>query len=159
LGITDIKLHHTIWTPELVELSLPLAGIARRYVARLIDQALLAIAYTGIILFSLLNVLGNQTASFILGVVLFVLADFIYFWAFHAFTNGQTPGKMLMKIRVVTPRGGKINSVTSLLRSLFNILDVALFWGGVSALMILGTEQEKRIADFAAGTIVIKDEH
>jgi len=58
---------------------------------------------------------------------------------------------------VVTARGGRINSVTSLIRSLFNIADMLLFGGGVSALMILATEQEKRIADFAAGTLVIVD--
>ncbi|MCE3235019.1 MAG: hypothetical protein K0Q50_1199 [Vampirovibrio sp.] len=157
MGISDVKQHHTIWTPELVELSMPLAGIARRCVARIIDQTVLAGIYVVLIIMAVMNIFHNYTASVLVSLVLFVLADFIYFWAFHAFMNGQTPGKKLLGIRVVTPRGGRINLVTSLIRSLFNIADVMLFAGGVSSLMILGTEQEKRIADFAAGTIVVRD--
>ncbi len=161
----DIKQHHTIWTPELVELSMPLAGIARRCLARLIDQVILLVLYIVLVVaaIGLPNLLGiQQNHLFTLLVsgaclLLIILADFLYFWAFHTFMNGKTPGKSALGIRVVTARGRRINSVTSLIRSLFNIADMLLFGGGVSALMILATDQEKRIADFAAGTLVIVD--
>lgn len=160
----DIKQDHTIWTPELVELSMPLAGIARRCLARLIDQVILVCICVGLIFVALKlpNFLGFHTSLFYFVLFLacfliIVLSDFIYFWAFHAFMNGKSPGKVALGIRVVTARGGRINSITSLLRSLFNIADVLLFAGGISALMILATDQEKRIADFAAGTLVIVD--
>lgn len=155
MGISDVKQHHTIWTPELVELSMPLAGIARRCVARLVDQLILVVIYTVILLTALTNPFHNGVATFLICWTLFILADFIYFWAFHAFMSGQTPGKKLLGIRVVSQRGGRINSITSGIRSLFNLADVLLFSGGVSAIMILATDQEKRIADFAAGTLVI----
>jgi len=165
LGMPDIKQHHTIWTPELVELSMPLAGVTRRCLARLIDQIILIALY--ILLFfaaiglSMLPAIHQNSMFTVLIVgsclVLGILADFIYFWAFHAFMNGKTPGKAALGIRVVTARGGQINSITSLIRSLFNIADMLLFGGGVSAMMVLATDQEKRIADFAAGTIVIVD--
>jgi uncharacterized RDD family membrane protein YckC len=151
----EIQQHHTIWTPELVELSMPLAGVARRCLARLIDQLILVVIYIAIIVLTFANPFKNISISIILGILMFVLSDFIYFWAFHAFMKGQSPGKKCLGIRVVTPRGGKINAVTALIRSLFNIVDMILFTGGISALMILATDQEKRIADFAAGTIVI----
>lgn len=158
MGLPQLKDHHTIWTPELVEISLPLAGLARRCVARIVDQVLLVIVYVVIVLGALLGVAeAYPEAALIGGAIMIILADFVYFWGFHAFMNGQTPGKALVGIRVVTERGGRINSVTSVIRSLLNFVDMILFYGGISAFMILGTSQEKRIADFGAGTIVIRE--
>jgi uncharacterized RDD family membrane protein YckC len=167
LGLPLLKQHHSIWTPELVELSLPLAGITRRVLARLLDQLILvggylAIVFAGMMLMGALSkeIMGNPMLAvglFCACFVLAVLADFLYFWGFHAFTGGKTPGKMLLGIRVVTARGGRINGVTALVRSLFNFADMILFSGSVSAIMLVATDQEKRIADFAAGTIVVMD--
>jgi uncharacterized RDD family membrane protein YckC len=159
----ELKQYHTIWTPELVELSLPLAGIARRCLARILDQALLLVIYSAIFFVMMIlpgimhyHLLRSAVTTALIGcLVLFSLAEFTYFWAFHNWMNGQTPGKKMLHIRVVTHRGGKINAVTSLIRSLFNIVDMLLFTGGISALIILLTPQEKRIADFAAETLVI----
>lgn len=158
--------HHNIWTPELVEISLPLAGISRRILARLIDQVILAAFFVLLFVICIFAFKAfpellddGDTAIYILCGFLLVMAvmEFLYFTCFHTFTGGKTPGKYALGIRVVTARGGRINLSTALIRSVFNILDMALFTGGVSALMILGTEDEKRIADFAAGTIVILD--
>jgi uncharacterized RDD family membrane protein YckC len=159
----ELNQHHTIWTPELVELSMPLAGIARRCLARLCDQLILFIFYVAYIAWVIFNFKHfyhspTQLAALqIASLIIFTVTDFAYFWAFHNFMNGQTPGKKWMKIRVVSQRGGKINATTALIRGLFNIVDMGLFSGGISALMILMTKQEKRIADFAAGTIVVQD--
>lgn len=172
MGQPLVKQHHSIWTPELVELSLPLAGITRRVLARIIDQVILAVIYVAIVIGGLvatgatyevfekrLGADGGIAAMIVacLALVLFVLADFIYYWAFHAVTGGQTPGKMALGIRVVTPRGGRINGVTALIRALFNVIDSLLFWGSIAAIMILATDHERRIADFAAGTLVVND--
>lgn len=129
------------------------------------DQLILSVFYIGYFILVIFNaghyfVTKDHTAIgwiTITTLVVISLADFAYYWAFHSFMNGQTPGKRLMGIRVVTQRGGKINATTALIRGVFNIVDMALFSGGVSALMILMTQQEKRIADFAAGTIVVQD--
>ncbi|HEY9686932.1 MAG TPA: RDD family protein [Coleofasciculaceae cyanobacterium] len=165
MGLPLLKQHHSIWTPELVELSLPLAGIARRVLARLLDQLILVGVYLAIVFAGFVGLgalakdldpalaVGLLCACF----VLVVLTDFLYYWGFHALTGGKTPGKMLLGIRVVTARGGRINGVTALIRSLFNFADMILFSGSISAIMLVATEQEKRIADFAAGTIVVMD--
>lgn len=172
MGQPLVKQHHSIWTPELVELSLPLAGITRRVLARLIDQIILTAVYLAIFIGGLMATGATHSvfnrhfghsgdiASMVvicLAFILFVLADFLYYWAFHAMTGGRTPGKMALGIRVVTLRGGRINGVTSLIRALFNFIDTLLFWGSIAAMMILATDQERRIADFAAGTLVVND--
>ena len=43
MGVPQPKQHHSIWTPEMVEISMPLAGIGRRCVARLVDHAILGV--------------------------------------------------------------------------------------------------------------------
>jgi uncharacterized RDD family membrane protein YckC len=164
--------HHTIWTPELVEISLPLAGVARRVIAMLIDQVGIFLVLIGLIVTTFI-VLGMNAQSFarsgsegvpmmlmitVISIFLFcILSYFFYFWGFHTFNNGQTLGKMAVGIRVVTDRGGHAGVWTCFVRSLFDLLDMLLFYGGVSVMMIIMTQQEKRIADFAAGTIVILD--
>ena len=165
MGLPQLKEHHTIWTPELVEIELPLAGLARRCVARVLDQFILGIAYAAILVIAFMlgaamefSDKSPEALMLVIGVVvLCLLLDFVYFWFFHGFVNGQTPGKMAVGIRVVTVRGGRINSVTAIIRSLLNFADMALLSGGISAFMILATDQEKRIADFGAGTIVVRN--
>ncbi len=163
--------HHTIWTPELVEISLPLAGIARRVVARIVDQLIITLFLAGVWIgfflmlpsvLKLFSPLGKAEPVLVVilfvGAFLFSVASyFLYYWAFHTFNYGKTPGKVWLGIRVVTDRGGQINIWTSFIRELFDLLDMLLFSGSIAAIMILVTDQEKRIADFAAGTIVILD--
>lgn len=155
--------YHTICTPEMVELNLPLAGLARRCIAMLIDQILLGTFLLALWLGSFL-LLGIKTHLGIEATVLLMLAfmallsvssQILYFWAFSTFNNGQTLGKQWLGIQVVTDRGGKPSGTTHLIRSIVTLLDLILVSGGISALMILLTEREKRIADYAAGTIVV----
>ncbi|MCA9799085.1 MAG: RDD family protein [Cyanobacteria bacterium HKST-UBA04] len=165
--------HHTIWTPEMVQLDIPFAGVARRFIARLVDEflvwgfilgLLVVSVYSGIFLAALLEsqstVLGRfRDELFLLILIAVVLAvlviKFIYYACFHAFNNGQTPGKMVTNIRLVTDRVGRANLWTCCIRSVVDFIDMALLSGVISFLMILVHKQEKRIADLASGTIVI----
>lgn len=162
----DEHQHHTIWTPELVEISLPLAGVARRCMALLVDQCIIGFTLIGLwlALFAAAIAFANSTlvapeAIFLVYIALTLFSAvcyFCYFWVFHTLNNGQTPGKMWLKIRLVTDRGGQANTWTCFIRSLFDVTDMVLLYG-ISVILILTTQREKRIADFAAGTIVILD--
>ncbi len=158
--------HHTIWTPELVEISLPLAGVARRCIAMLIDQLIVFSFLIGLFITAMITLglsasyfhqfSGNVFIMAIFGILLLCQILYsCYFWSFHTFNQGQTLGKMWLGIRLVTDRGGRANGWTCFIRSLFDILDMMLFYGGISVMMILMTDKEKRLADFAAGTLVI----
>ncbi len=162
----DEHQHHTIWTPELIEITMPLAGVGRRCLAMLLDQGiLLLVTISWYITLGIITNTLSQTVAMPSRLGLFVLSLFlaplffylVYFFGFHTLNNGQTPGKMALGIRVVTERGGKPGVLTFFIRAIFDMLDWILFYGGLSVLMILMTKQEKRIADFAAGTIVILD--
>lgn len=166
----DEHQHHTIWTPELVELSLPLAGIARRCLAMLIDQIIMAFVVISTCILLIVGLFSTSIIKsydftgetfIIMGIICMVLltmaAYFCYFWLMHTFNRGKTLGKMVTGIRLVTDRGGRAGIWTCLIRSIVDLLDLVLFYYGVAAIMILATEREKRFADIAAGTIVILD--
>ena len=173
--LQDDITYHSIWTPEMVELKVPLAGLMRRILARMVDEILtnalmVGIAYVG--LYALIAVFAatvdthkesspDDVVPFIIAAVLlaatYILVKFLYYWAFTAFNRGRTLGKLLFRVRVVSERMGTVNPWTCVARALFDILDFMLFLAPISMILIATTTKEKRLADFAAGTIVIRE--
>ena len=160
--------YHTICTPELVEIQLPLAGVARRSMAMLVDQVLLVLVIIAIwsaiiFLMALFGHLyphithhqGLSVSILIIGLGFTLIGPLLYFWAMHTFNNGQTLGKLWLQIQVVTDRGGKPNGLTHFIRALFTMFEMLFLCGSASMLMILFNAQEKHLADYAAGTVVI----
>lgn len=72
------------------------------------------------------------------------------------FLEGQTLGKMALKIKVIRIDGGKASLSAYLLRWLLSLVDVSLFSGMVAILTIAINGKGQRIGDLAAGTAVIK---
>lgn len=80
----------------------------------------------------------------------------IYFTIFVG-SCGQTPGKMLFRLKVVRVDGQEITYGKAFLRSLYWILSLLLF--GLGFLMIAWTRQKRAIHDMLAGTSVIRLQH
>lgn len=155
-------------TPENIEVTYELAGIGSRFVAVFVDHVLqmLAILLIYLIasqtsrLFSLAGLFG-ETASIwmqaLAGIMAFVVM-FGYFVFFELRTGGQTPGKKVAKLRVVRDGGYPIDPYSSVIRNLVRIADLAVpppYGGGM--ISIFFSRDYKRLGDFAAGTIVIKE--
>jgi uncharacterized RDD family membrane protein YckC len=158
-------------TPESIAFSYELAGLGSRFLALMVDQViqiavLLAIffgvVYTGARLavrhaapgawHPLAQSIGVAVALFVVFVVLFG-----YFIVFEAVWNGQTPGKKLVGLRVVRDGGYPIDFGASLIRNLIRIGEWILGYYFLSAVCALLSAENKRIGDFAAGTIVVRD--
>lgn len=81
---------------------------------------------------------------------------------FHSVLRGRTPGKLALGLRVVSADGGPITFRQSLIRAL---VGVALEWPGlllvvswlVSITLLTSSSRSQRLADLAAGTIVIHE--
>jgi uncharacterized RDD family membrane protein YckC len=154
-------------TPESVELEFTLAGIGNRAWALIIDYHVLAFILVvlyiifGVTLVQLsdfwLTVFGSNLALWMIAIV-FIITFAIYtgyFVFFETLWQGQTLGKRFAKIRVVRDDGRPVGLQQSALRGLLRPLDEFLFIG---AFLIMLGRQEKRLGDFAAGTIVIQDQ-
>ncbi|MEA5604407.1 RDD family protein [Nostoc sp. UHCC 0252] len=159
----------TFQTPESVELEFTLAGIGNRALALLIDYTVLGVT---LVLFVLTwAVFSTQLINFIeatftklpsLDIWLLAIFFFIvfaiyisYFVFFETLWFGQTPGKRVVKIRVVRDDGRLIGLQQAALRALLRPFDETLFIG---AFLIMLGSREKRLGDLAAGTIVIQTE-
>ncbi|WP_178917548.1 RDD family protein [Natronomonas gomsonensis] len=86
-----------------------------------------------------------------LGTLLF----FIYFIYFEA-EYGQTVGKMVMDIVVVTEDGDPITYRDSAIRTLLRIVDALPFFYIVGLVAIYVTDRKQRVGDLVADTIVVK---
>ena len=112
-------------TPERVALTLPVAGIGYRCLAWLVDATILFFFWvTAYFVFSLLvsDVLGVFQALSGLAQTLLAVGFFATQWMYwtlaEVFFRGQTPGKRLLRIRVVRVDGSPVGVYESAVRNL-----------------------------------------
>jgi uncharacterized RDD family membrane protein YckC len=160
---------HYIDTPEQVELRFNVAGIGSRFVAVLVDSLIMGFCFfIEILLFVWIAAAAPESArngsldtagKWFLAFVIF--ANFAFFWGyfalFEAFWNGQTPGKRVMKIRVIKDAGRQITFFEALARNLLRFVDYMPGAYLVGVITMLCNKGHKRLGDFAAGTIVVHE--
>jgi uncharacterized RDD family membrane protein YckC len=151
-------------TPERVELYFILASVGNRFLAAAIDHIIQIILVVGIILafgwaagWSRASSLGVWAAA--LMVLAFFAIYFGYFVFFETIWSGQTPGKRIMKLRVIREDGRPVRFfevfVRNLLRLFIDFMPLPSYAVGVVS--IIFSSRSKRIGDFVAGTVVIKE--
>lgn len=154
----------TLQTPESVELEFTLAGIGNRALALLIDYIgwgliLLVFLITWGVFSVQLSALFTSTilAQWLVAIaaLIFFLIYVGYFIFFEVLWQGQTPGKRYTKIRVIREDGRPVGLSQATLRALLRPVDDICFLG---AFLIILSQREKRLGDWAAGTIVIQEE-
>jgi uncharacterized membrane protein SpoIIM required for sporulation/uncharacterized RDD family membrane protein YckC len=147
-------------TPEQVVFSYTIAGIGSRAAAALIDYAIcfgLAIALG----FAALS-FARRTASVPWMVAVLVIGLFGIFWGYYVLLeglwDGQTPGKRQLGLRVVRDGGYSITFGASAIRNLVRFIDMqpgAVYGVGIVSAVLSGSG--KRLGDYAAGTIVVRE--
>jgi uncharacterized RDD family membrane protein YckC len=151
-----------IVTPENIAFDYVLAGPFRRLPAFLIDFAIRAVVLfllaMGCLLLSVASLSGIGLGVFL--VVWFVLSWF-YGGLFETFWNGQTPGKRLLGLRVLSIDGQPINALQAVLRNVLRDVDalpLALSFVPLYMLALAtmtANNRFQRLGDLASGTIVV----
>lgn len=153
-------------TPESVKISYEVAGAGSRFIAQTIDLILLFAGYLLLLAgFSAItkltkNLLPDNFANpWFIAILIIVL--FIYFWGYFIFFesvwSGQTPGKRIMKLRVIHDGGYPVNFSGVVLRNFLRIADWLPACYMLGLLLIMVNKQGKRLGDYVAGTLVIKE--
>jgi uncharacterized RDD family membrane protein YckC len=154
----------SIETPELVVIDMQVAGIGSRFVALLVDYliwlaTILALVFTISLIdpsLSHFSQLGKKWAT-----ALFILIPFLVYWGyftlFEAFWNGRTPGKRVVKIRVIQYSGRGIGLFESMTRNFLRIVDQFPLVYAVGVISIFVTRRNQRLGDLAAGTLVVHE--
>ena len=74
---------------------------------------------------------------------------------FESLLDGQTPGKRIIKIKVVKIDGYQASFPDFIVRWFFRIVDLNLFSGIIGLIAVVTSNKNQRIGDMTAGTGVI----
>ncbi len=162
------KPDYLISTPENVDLHLELAGIGSRICAAFVDAFLTFLLMGLAILIGMLVALLLERMQlprdtktmiewYVVGVITLLnfCVYFGYFICFEGLWQGQTPGKRLAQIRVIEANGQPVNWASVWIRNLMRVMDVWIAMIGVLSMIV--DKNERRLGDFAAGTLVIRE--
>ena len=154
-------------TPELVVFSYTIAGVGSRVYAAFID-ALICLAVLLVLGVSIGTLTpsrgpgGAPGAVDAWAVAIFFLAVFCVLWGyyvvFEGLADGQTPGKKLLRLRVVRDGGYSVTFGASAVRNLMRLADIMpppSYGVGLASIVI--SRSGKRLGDIAAGTIVVRE--
>lgn len=148
----------SIETPENVEFQFDLAGGGSRFLAVLIDtviQVSVAVPLVFALFFSSSLPALEGFAFILIGVLVFLWNG--YFVFFEILWHGQSPGKRIFGMRVVKDEGIPISALDSVVRNAVRVVDFLPMGYLVGALSVFLTSKHKRLGDFAAGTLVVKE--
>ncbi len=161
-----------IETPEHVELQFALASVGNRFLACVVDHTLqlLALALISTLTYNLsagARRLGSRMASGVEEGNLWMMAALVltmfviffgYFTFFEAMWNGQTPGKRWLKLRVIQEDGRPIGFFAAFARNMLRLADmIPPPFYSLGVLSIFASARSKRLGDFVANTVVIKE--
>lgn len=152
-------------TPERVAVELPIAGLGSRAMAYLVDVALLGavglVAYFVVTFFvaDVINaVLGLSTLVRSVAAIVVFAALWVYWTALEVAWRGQTPGKRLVRIRVVKLDGSPVTLFSSAVRNLLRVVDFMPACYPVGIVTMLIDRRHRRLGDLLAGTVLVRDE-
>jgi len=155
----------SIDTPEQVALDFSLASIGSRFLALSVDTiiqiaaTLALIAAGGLVTLTLRLTLPLEKQPWVLAVLVvgWFLIYSAYFAFFEAVWNGQTPGKRVVGLRVISVSGRPISVYEAILRNVVRVADQLPGTYAVGILAIFLTERSQRLGDLAAGTVVVHE--
>ncbi len=185
-----------IVTPENIAFEYRVAGPFRRFLAYVVDFVLRLVIIVG--LFIVLMILTTMAAcsglvsiiapmGFSAFIIFFFAVTWFYGGLFETYWNGQTPGKRLLGLRVLTDEGQPINGMQAVMRNILRSADelptlspLAFPWARdileeiapwlvdvpmyfiptfVFALIVMATNRRfQRIGDIVCGTMVLVEE-
>jgi uncharacterized RDD family membrane protein YckC len=160
-GADQLDTRIEIVTPENIAFQYRVAGPFRRLPAYLLDVLFRAafIFFVGIILVFTLGLSGLPAFGFGLVCIIWFVLSWFYGGLFETFWNGQTPGKRIMRIRVVSVDGQPINGIQAVLRNFLREVDAQpLYFFQVGLLAAMMNDRFQRLGDLAAGTMVVVEE-
>ena len=166
-------------TPEGVPLRFSLATHGERLTAFLLDLAFMVTLVVAIVMLALFTLGGGGYLQAFIVLLLFLVRSF-YFAGFEYALGGATPGKRLMRLRVVDRQGGPLTPAAifgrNLTRELEFFLPVSLLaapqalypgadgwvawastaWAFVFLVLPALNRDRLRVGDLVAGTMVVR---
>jgi len=142
----------TVHTTQNVDIDYEIGGLGERILAKLIDYAIfIPFLFGG----TFIGISGSGMVTSIYYIILLTVFAFYDLFC-EVFFNGQSLGKRVMKIRVISIDGARPKFSQYLLRWLFRLVDFGITGGAGALICAVVTEHGQRIGDVIAGTAMIK---
>ena len=162
MGWKDQPLDSTVdvVTPENIAFEYRLAGPFRRLPALLFDMFICRATQLALFFFFMLTVgFASPGVALCLVFLSFFVIDWFYGILFETFLNGQTFGKWVFGLRVLTIRGEPINGMQAALRNLIRSADLLAGVFATPGIIAMSMNRRyQRLGDLVAGTIVVVEE-
>jgi uncharacterized RDD family membrane protein YckC len=144
-----------IKTTQNIDIDYEIAGLGERVLGRLIDMALfILIMVAGAIIISLTS--GFNSTAIVVLVIIYLVLFVFYDLGCETMMNGQSVGKKMMKIKVISLDGARPSVGQYLLRWLFRIVDFSLSSELCALICVAVSDKKQRLGDMVAGTTLIK---
>lgn len=149
----------SIETSQNVTIDYELAGIWERILAFIIDMIIIYAYLVGVLLLFSWGDPGDLLHSDI--TLFFFIITVMPVWLGYHFIsetifNGQSAGKMALKIKVVKNDGQQMDMSDYSMRWMFRIIDILLSSGLIAIISIMSSGKNQRIGDMVGDTSVIK---
>ena len=145
-------------TAQNVDIEYEIAGLGERIAARLIDLAGFTLLYILMIVLGMVSTINRSQMGFYSVIVVFLVIFVFYDLVCELMMNGQTFGKKLMKIKVISLDGSQPTLGQYIFRWIFRLIDFGLpfGWGAVALVAVAVTKNHQRLGDLLAKTTLIK---
>ena len=155
-NLHNLSMAVSIQTTQNVLLEYEPASIGDRIFATLLDYVIFAA--WGILTIAIPASVGwfGTGQSIVYVMVVAVLPIMLYDFFCEWLLNGQSIGKIALKIRVVMMDGSQPGIGAYLLRWLLRLIDTRIFSGIVAIVCVAANGKGQRLGDLAAGTTVIR---
>lgn len=146
----------SITTSQNIELEYDLGSVGDRILGKLIDLGIL-IAY-GLVLLAIIafsDLWKYFGSNYWMLLVLFLPVIF-YDLVSEIILNGQSIGKRVMAIKVISLTGEQPTISQYIIRWLFRLVDFSFTSGLLALIMVAVSDKKQRLGDMVADTVVVK---
>lgn len=143
-----------ITTSQNIDIEYEIAGVGPRILARILDGLLFVVIIIAAVIAGIMS--HFEEVGGIVAIVIFVVLYVFYDLLCEIFMNGQSIGKKIMKIKVISLDGGRPSIGQYMLRWLFRIVDFSLTSGLCALISAAVSEKNQRVGDMVAGTTLIR---
>jgi uncharacterized RDD family membrane protein YckC len=152
-------------TGEAVAIRYELAGLGSRFLAVVVDGIAQVLILIGLVVayaawaVPIRKLLGANLGAWLDAFLVFVVFIVVIGWfiVFEIWWSGRTPGKRALGLRVVRDGGFPLDAGAAVIRNLVRLAELSLGFYALSAISALISKENKRLGDYAAGTIVVRD--
>ena len=128
-------------------------GIGIRFVSLLIDSIIIGIVFGAIGAILGVGMMEHGSVPWFWGLFYFVF--YIGYFTYLEGSKGQTVGKKITKIKVVSENGKPIDMNQAFIRNILRIIDGIIVYL-IGAILIWRSDKKQRLGDRVAKTVVVK---